>query len=223
MNQEFTPPYSSLNKWFLYPFIAWLILGGFALLFYDRQILFAVVNTHHTSFLDELMVWITRMGEGVFGTIILLILLALKPFRNWWYFSAALLCNILPAILTHLVKESVVAPRPLNYFSDAPWIHYLPNWDRLLERSFPSGHTCAAFCLYCFLAFILNPKYKWLGAIFFLLATSVAYSRLYLAAHFFIDTYVGSIIGVLFTILVTILMRKYPHHFYRKKKLLTDS
>ena len=218
MNNTPTPPYTSFNTWFIVPFIIWTIAGGLSLLLFDKQILFAVVNTHHSSMTDVLMVWITRMGEGVFGTIILLLLLAIKPFRNWWYFSAAFLCNALPAIIVQLVKSAVNEPRPLNYFQNAAWVHHLPEWERLMERSFPSGHTCAAFCLFSFLAFILTPQYKWIGIVFFLLALLVGYSRIYLAAHFFLDVYVGSLFGVLFTILVVAVMRKYPHYFYRTKK-----
>lgn len=212
------PPYSSMNKWFLLPFALWFMLGGLSLLLFDKKDLFAFFNIHHSSLGDEIMVYVTQMGEGVFGTIILLLLLGLKSFRNWWYFSAALLCNVVPAVLVQLIKSSVNAPRPLNYFHNASWIHLLPQWERLMERSFPSGHTCAAFSLFCFLALILTPKYKWLGVVFFALALLVGWSRMYLAAHFFLDVYVGSIIGVLFTILVVGIMRRNPHYFYRREK-----
>jgi membrane-associated phospholipid phosphatase len=189
------------------------VLGGIALLAFDEEILFAIVTPHHSSFLDVAMVFATGLGEGVFGTIVLLLLLALKGFRNWWYFTAALLCNVIPALLTQAIKSWINAPRPLSRYKSAPWIHHLPQWDTLLTRSFPSGHTCAAFCLFSFLAFVLTPRYKWAGILFFLIALLVAYSRIYLAAHFFLDVYVGSIIGVVFTILVVLLMKKYGHYF----------
>jgi len=195
-----------------------MIAGGISLLLFDKQLLFAIVNTHHSSIADRLMVWITKMGEGVFGTIILLLLVALKPFRNWWYFSAAFLCNAVPALIVQVVKEAFNEPRPLNYFRNAPWVHHLPEWERLMERSFPSGHTAAAFCLFSFLAFVLVPKYKWAGVLFFFLALLVGYSRIYLAAHFFLDVYAGSVFGVLFTILVVSIMRKYPLYFFRRQK-----
>jgi membrane-associated phospholipid phosphatase len=216
--EKITPPYTSFNPWFLIPFALWLVFGGIALLAYDQQVLFATFNTHHTMQMDVLMVYITRMGEGVFGAIILAMILTRESFRNWWYFSAAVLCNLLPALLTQYIKSAINAPRPLNVFKDADWIHYVPEWDRLLERSFPSGHTCSGFSLFCFLAFILTPKYKWLALVCFALAMLVGYSRMYLAAHFFLDVYVGSIIGVVFTILVVSLMRRYPHYFYRRRK-----
>jgi membrane-associated phospholipid phosphatase len=218
MNQQPGQLYSSLNPWFLYPFYAWVFLGGISLIFFNSEILFAIVNTHHSPFLDTAMVYITKMGEGVFGAIILLLLVAKRPFRNWWYFSAALLCNLIPSLFTQLVKSWVHAPRPLKYFNDAPWIHYNNEWERLLERSFPSGHTTAAFCLFCFLACVLGAHRRWFGVLFFVLALLVGYSRIYLAAHFFLDVYVGSIIGVVFTILVVLLMRKYAHLFYRAEK-----
>lgn len=212
------PPYTSYNPWFLVPCAIWLVLGGLAQLFFDRQALFAIVNTNHTELLDVLMVWITRMGEGVFGAVILLLLLTRKPFRNGWYFAAACLCNVLPALLVQVIKSSVDAPRPLNYFKEAAWIHTLPEWERLMERSFPSGHTAAAFCLFTFLALILTPRYKVFGLVFLLLGLLVGYSRLYLAAHFFHDVYFGSLLGVIFTLLIVSLMRRYPHYFYRKSR-----
>ena len=218
MDEQPKPPYSSFNPWFTIPFLLWFIIGGLSLFAFDKQSLFALFNTHHTSISDFWMVLFTKMGEGVFGTIILLLLLALPSFRNWWYFSAAFLCNAVPALLVQVIKSSVDAPRPLKYFNDAPWIHYMPEWDRLLSRSFPSGHTCAAFCLFGFLAFILTPKFKWAGLLFFILAMLVGYSRMYLAAHFFLDVYVGSVIGVLFTILVVAIMRRKPHYFYPRQK-----
>lgn len=213
-----SPPYNSLNPWFIVPFILWVVLGGIALLVFDRQLLFATFNTHHTPFFDVFMLYVTKMGEGIFGAIILLLLLALTTFRNWWYFAAAVLCNVVPALLTQWIKFQVRAPRPLSYFRDAPWIHTTPAWERLLENSFPSGHTCAAFCLYAFLSLVLTPRFKSAGLLFFLLALLVGFSRMYLAAHFFLDVYVGSIIGVFFTILVVWLMNRYPHYFYRRPK-----
>lgn len=214
-----SPPYSSFNRWFLIPFFIWVVLGGTALLIFNRQVLFAAINTHHSPWLDVALSWINKIGEGVVGTIILLLLLAMKSFRNWWYFFAAFFCNVFPALIVQAVKSSVNAPRPLNYFHEARWIHTLPEWERLMERSFPSGHTAAAFSLFTFLALILTPRYKWLGFVFFILALLVGYSRIYLAAHFFHDVYFGSLFGVLFTILVVAIMRKYPHYFFPKQKI----
>lgn len=205
MNQN-QQPILVWNKWFLLPFVFWLFIGGTLLLFYDKHFLFAQVNLNHTSFLDVFMYYATKMGEGVFGTLILLMLLALDSFRNWWYFFLALACNLLPSLLTQLVKNIVSAPRPLNYFNSASWIHMADGWEKLYENSFPSGHTTAAFSLFAFLSFLLSIRFQKLGILFFILAMIVAYSRMYLAAHFFLDVYVGSIIGVVFTMFLDWMM-----------------
>lgn len=218
MSPNHKPPYTSFNNWFLVPFVIWVLTGGLVQILLDRQTLFALFNGRHTPFLDVAMYYGTMMGEGVFSALVLLMLLALPSFRNWWYFAAALLSNVLPALFTQWMKSLVDAPRPLRFFNEATWIHTLPEWPRLMQRSFPSGHTTAAFSLFCFLAMVLTPRYKWAGVLFFCMALFTGITRMYLAAHFFIDVYVGSIIGVLFAILVLVVMQRYPYYFLRTPK-----
>lgn len=209
-------PYTSYNPFFLIPFIIWVIVGGVLLLSFDTQTLFKAVNSTHNSFLDVFMYRATMLGEGAVITLVLLILLAISSYRNWWYFTAAIFSNILPSILTQVIKRNVGAPRPLKYFEQADWVHSLPIWPQLMENSFPSGHTCGAFTLFTFLAILLKPKYKFWGFVFFLLALLVAYTRMYLAVHFFADVYVGSIIGTLCTIIIIALMNRYQRFFFKR-------
>ncbi|RYD68900.1 MAG: phosphatase PAP2 family protein [Sphingobacteriales bacterium] len=69
-----------------------------------------------------------------------------------------------------------------------------------MDNSFPSGHTASAFCLFTLLAlFVANKKY---GLFFLLMALLVAYSRIYLSQHNFIDTYVGAWIGILSALVI---------------------
>lgn len=208
-------PYISYNPYFIIPFLIWVVIGGIALLFHDRQVLFAMVNTRHTETVDILMVLCTRMGEGIVSVVLLSALLFIPSLRNKWYVIAALLTNALPALLTQVIKSSINAPRPLTVFKGAQWVHTLPEWPRLMERSFPSGHTCAAFCLFCFLSFFLSYGHRAWAILFFLLALLVGYSRLYLAAHFFHDIYAGSILGTTFTIGMMFLLEHYRGYFFR--------
>lgn len=211
-------PYHSYNPYFLIPFALWIIVGGVALLAFNKQVLFATFNTHHTGFLDEVMLYVTSLGEGVIGTVIMLILLGRSNLRNWWYFTAAVFCNTIPSlVITQMIKHAIHAPRPLKYFDGAAWIHFAEKWPRLMDNSFPSGHTCSAFSLFCFLSFLLPQRHRVLGLVFFIMALMVAYSRMYLAAHFFEDVYAGSIIGVIFVILIISLMRRYARYFFRKQ------
>jgi len=212
-------PYISFNRYFLGLFAAWVLLGGIALLFFDKQVLFAIVNTHHSSGMDVFMYYVSMLGEGPFGAILLLLLLGMRQLRNWWYFTAALCCNVLSALLTQWAKFMVNAPRPLQYFNNAEWVHVSPDWPRLYAHSFPSGHTCAGFALCSFLAFLLPPPYRKWGIFLFVVALLIGYSRIYLAAHFFLDVYVGSILGTLFTIAMLAVMRFLTKRYFKGKQV----
>lgn len=209
-------PYTSYNPFFIWPFVVWLVGGGIILLTHSSEDIFRFVNQNHNGFLDVFMYRSTMLGEGAVIVLVLLLLLGARQFRNWWYFVAAILSNVVPSLIIQLIKRSVGAPRPLKLFEEAEWIHTLPEWPRLMENSFPSGHTCGAFCFFTFLSFILPAKYRPLGLLFFMLALIVAYSRIYLAVHFFADVYVGSVIGTAFVMLIFFIMTRYQSVFFKK-------
>lgn len=209
-------PYTAYNTFFLVPFIAWVVVGGVLLLSFNKVELFRAINLNYSSWGDTLMYATTKLGEGVIGGLILLVLLGYSRYRNWWFIVTAVVSNVIPSFIIQMLKSGVGAPRPLKHFQHADWIHILPDWQHVTQRSFPSGHTCAAFCLFTFLAFLLPRKYRAFGALFFFIALLVGYSRVYLAAHFFLDIYVGSIIGVVFTIFTFIIMNHYQDKFFRK-------
>jgi len=208
-------PYISYNPYFFIPFFIWVVAGGLGLIFFDRQTLFAMINTRHTYYADIIMAMGTHMGEGYFSIILLSALLVFPKLRNRWYLISAFMSNALPAIITQAIKSGVNEPRPLNYFKSATWIHTLPEWQRYMERSFPSGHTCAAFCLFCFIALFLPHGYRFLGIVLFAIALFVGVTRVYLAAHFFHDIYVGSILGTTFTSGIVYLFEYRGGYFFR--------
>lgn len=210
-------PYTAYNRYFLFPFLLWALAGAILLLIYDSKVLFTTVNAHHTPLLDTIMLGLTNLGDGTFISIILLILLARPRLRNWWYFLAAVACNALPALIIQVVKGIVNAPRPLEYFKDdAGWIHIQETWPHLYHHSFPSGHSAGAFSLFCFLSMLLPKKYAPWGIVFFAIALLVAYTRPYLAAHFYADIYVGSLLGTACTLVFMAIMRHYQPRFFRE-------
>lgn len=170
--------------------------------YFDSTTLFAFINTHHNLWADQLMEAMSLLGEGLYIAIIGLFFLVFKSFRNIYFFIGAILCTLLPSLLTQLLKYQFVAPRPMSVFAGAKWVHHLEHWALLHNNSFPSGHTTGAFSFMCFLTCMLPNSSRNLGFLFFLLALCTAYSRVYLAAHFFVDVYVGSIIGVVFSYLI---------------------
>lgn len=212
-------PYTSYNLYYLIPFIIWVLGGGVILYLFPPESIFKWVNGHNSSFTDMLMLRTTMLGEGLVIALILLVLTGMRNFRNFWYIITALACSILPSIITQVIKRQVAAPRPLKLFAGSDWIHTLNDWPQLMENSFPSGHTCGAFSLFTLLAVLLRPPYRIWGILFFFLALAVAYSRMYLAVHFFADVYVGSIIGCVFSLIIIAIMNHYSNLFFRKSEL----
>jgi membrane-associated phospholipid phosphatase len=203
----------SLNIYFIAPFIAWIIVGGILQLNFTQYTLFSSVNLYNSALLDHVMPIITLLGDAIGIITIGLIFLFVLKFKYWSDFLILLLCCTIPAIFTQILKQHFEYPRPLKVYELQNWVHHLPSWDFLYGNSFPSGHSTGAFSFFVTLSCMLGYRYKWLGSVFFLLALSTAYSRMYLAAHFFEDVYIGSIIG---TIVAIVLLKLFNITVLRK-------
>ncbi len=110
-------------------------------------------------------------------------------------FSFALGCTLTGIVinmLKQLVFSSSVRPR---LFAQTNHLELPAMASSLMHYSFPSGHTAIAVCM-GFCLSILFPQKK---AIFFiiLLTLGVALSRIFLFAHFAIDTAIGALIGLI--------------------------
>jgi membrane-associated phospholipid phosphatase len=189
----------AFNPYFFLPFIAWVVVGAMLLVVFSKTDLFVVVNGHYSGTADALMLPLTKLGQAEVIVPLLLALMLLRRYRTLPFFVLNISCNLLPFLTQQGLKRVFSHPRPLEYFNHAPWVHHLPHWPELLYNSFPSGHTQGAFSFGCFVTLLLPRKWAPLGVVFFLLGLTVAYSRIYLAAHFFEDVYFGSILGTLLT------------------------
>ncbi len=207
----------SYNPWFFFPFLLWIVAGGLLQLYFTNEQLFFAVNNHYTPFADVVMYYTTWLGEGWFIVILILLLFAISRFRNLWFFITATMCSLIPFGMQQGLKEYFKAPRPRAYFHDSAVMHFLPTWPSLVNNSFPSGHSEGAFSFFCFASLLLPEKYRRYGLLFFLLALSVCYSRIYLTAHFFADVYAGSIIGGVVTTLVYSVMYQFKDRFEKNK------
>ena len=106
---------------------------------------------------------------------------------------------LLNAIVTYILKREIFNfDRPLRALAhinplavDGVEIHEI--------YSFPSGHTNSIFVLGTIMTLLLKNK-RW-GIFFFGLAMATTISRMYLFQHFFVDVYVGGLIGILLSLL----------------------
>jgi membrane-associated phospholipid phosphatase len=199
------------------PFLLWMLAGTGIFMVYSRDAIFSTINQAHTAFLDVFMWIVTFIGDGA-GTAVILfsMLLFFRSCRSWWYVLAAVVCTVAPALLIQVIKNIVQAARPLEVYKQLPdMIHHLKFWDDPHYNSFPSGHSGSVFSMCAFLSMILPRGRMQIGLGLFFLALLVAYSRMYLAAHFFADIFVGSLLGTLGAILCMALLRLWSGRSFR--------
>lgn len=196
----------------------WWLLGFILVFTFLPEEIFAPINGLNSPWGDELMVWGTKLGEGIMIAIAaVLLLLFNKSMRTWPHFLLIVAVLTLPSLVTSLLKSLADAPRPLALFGETNWIHFLDDYKNNYHRSWPSGHTTGAFSTAFLLTWSLSRRWIWLGFVFFLLACFVGYTRIYLSQHFFEDVLAGSIVGTVVPyFLVLIFERKIAPKFLRK-------
>jgi len=177
----------------LYAYLVFVLLGGGYLAAYTRAESFFMVNGLHAPWADVFFNYLTYAGDGAFFLGVLLVLLLYRYRLALIGLAIFLTTSLVVQLLKHLFFSHVL--RPVGYFgADNPQIHFVEGVVRHAQNSFPSGHTATAFALALFVVMAFNiHKQGWLLAV---LAMLVGYSRVYLAVHFPVDVYVGSIIGV---------------------------
>jgi len=185
-------------KSFFYLYVIFLLGLGLALLAYSKEETFWFVNNHFSPWADVFFKGLTTLGDGIFFALITLIL-ALYRYR---LALLGLLIFITSSVIAQVLKRAFFGDilRPLGYFGSKSNLHKVEGVTLHINNSFPSGHTTTAFALAVFLLFVFKlNKNGWLLAI---IAILVGYSRVYLAVHFPIDVYFGSLIGVITSVLM---------------------
>lgn len=179
------------NASFFLPFLLWIVGGALLQAFFTHEELFLAINHAHAPWADVVMTGITYIGDGITFAIMLAVILALRKYKLFLSAGAILL---LVTIIVQVAKHYYNEPRPILYFADTSALVHTVKWVSVHGScSFPSGHTTTAFAMFTFLTLICGNKFS--GFAFLTLALLAAYSRIYLAQHFFVDVYAGSIIG----------------------------
>lgn len=154
----------------------------------------------HRPVLDRIMVLFTYAGTGGFIWLVAFVIpfLITRRYRETSVIlTAALGVNYL--IGEVLIKKSVGRDRPSTWISDEDMKINKPK-----DHSFPSGHSASSFCAFTVL-FWTCPVWMWLPALF--LASTIAFSRMYLRVHYFTDVMGGIILGILDGSLVTFIFQ----------------
>ncbi len=155
---------------------------------------------------------ISFIGKGGICLIIMSLLLMLyRPTRRFG--TAMCLGLAIGAVFTNLIiKPWVARPRPYVDQSSIFYQYWLQVGQNVeSDKSFPSGHTTAAFDCMSPVFILGNKRLKFLALTFAIL---MGLARIYLCVHFPSDVLGGMIIGILAGILAVLIAKKLPQTWY---------
>lgn len=152
-----------------------------------------------TTWFGRAILAISRpMDHGEGWVILMLAMPFLDPTIGW----VATLGRIAALWITML---TVNYPIKSFFRRQRPFIKHVDSrviGSRPLDDSFPSGHTAAAFAG----AWLLAPLWPQLAVAFFVYATMVAFSRVFLGVHYLSDVVIGAAVGSLLAGLLAALL-----------------
>jgi undecaprenyl-diphosphatase len=174
----------------------WIVfLAAAALLlttsFYLDAAMQSWITAHQHPGLHGFMQAVSRYGDWAEHIVLGLVLAGiayLRGSKRWLrVFAAMILACAVAGVAARVVKISTGRARP-TVQTEAGW-----NGPRLSPRynAFPSGHTAASTAFFAALAFV-----SWrIGIGFLTIPLLIAFSRMYVAAHYLSDVVAAALIG----------------------------
>ncbi len=156
---------------------------------WEERFLLFLQDSVRGPVLDRIMQFITSLGDGGFLAILACLVLILIPRFRKTGLTASLSLALDYLFLNLILKNLVARVRPYVLIEKLHLIAKEPS-----DYSFPSGHSGAAFAVASVL-FLCMPRKVGIPAM--ALAALIAFSRLYLGAHFPTDVIGGVLLGCL--------------------------
>lgn len=191
---------------FYIPYILFVMTFIFLILMNEKADLHLWLTSFHTPNGDVFFKYYTEVGGSI-----PFIIAGLALFYNYRIAVFLLVSQLAVGLLSRIMKEAWNESRPIVYFKENfpdMTLHQVDGVKLHSFHSFPSGHSASAFAL--FMALSLLTKNKSLQFLYFVLALLVGFSRIYLSQHFALDVLVGSIIGVVVSIICKYYFDKTP-------------
>ena len=167
------------------------------------------------SFFSPFLEFISVLGDG--GIFLMILGAFLMLFSRTRRYGAVILLSIgIGALFTNVwLKPAIHRPRP---YADESSVYY-QLWTIMgqhleSDKSFPSGHTTAAFSAMTGLFLPGNKRVSWTAFIF---AIVLGISRIYLVVHYPSDVLGGIVVGLIAGSLGVLLAGIFPAAFYNYK------
>lgn len=200
------------NRSFFLTYFLILVIAFFIMFAHSKADGFVLINFYHTSFLDFAFEGITLLGDGFFSVAFCLVLLLVKKrYLSFMIFISFATSGIAAQVLKAFISEA----RPALLLERSNYPYFIENVTLHNYHSFPSGHSATIFALVSIIAFANRDKKYAIPLL--LLGALVGYSRMYLGQHFMVDVTVGSLIGVIFSIISWMVFYSFYEKLRQKK------
>ena len=154
---------------------------------FEVNFLFYLQEHVRTEWLTYIMKFFSFLGDaGILAIITCFVLLIIKKTRVTGI-TASLSLVINTIIVNIIIKPLAARPRPYDTFENLT-ILVRP----LRDYSFPSGHSSASFAVAAVMLMLMPKKY---GIPAVIVASLIAFSRLYVGVHYPTDVLTGILIG----------------------------
>jgi membrane-associated phospholipid phosphatase len=202
------------HRFFLIPTLLFIAGSTVLSLSYPKGDIHLYLNGLYASWADVLFKYGTHLGDG----LIFLVFILGSLFFSW----RQILRFALAALLTLLVSGGLKSyyhdePRPVKFFEGKQELRLVEGVKIHSFRSFPSGHTIAAFAAWGVLA--LSTRRRWWQLSVAAIAILVGYSRIYLSLHFLRDVATGALLGTIIAFLAVLLVDKWQSDKLDRKPL----
>jgi undecaprenyl-diphosphatase len=173
----------------------------------DYAILDFIDELMSSPFMDWVMKFFTTLGNSGIIWIVICAILLISPKTRYIGFIALFSLLFSLIINDQILKNIFQRERPFSGL-DIELLIKAPT-----SHSFPSGHTSSSFAAaFVFYKYFTKPYYYYT----FILASLIAFSRLYLYVHFPTDVLIGVLSGYVCSLLAIWLFNHYKE--YQEKR-----
>jgi len=176
---------------------------------FDTNALVYIQDFIRTPFLTAIMVFFSRIGNsGILWIVTGLVLLIPKRTRRGGF--DVLICLAAAFLINDYVLKLLIARvRPYDVINGLTIL--VPPESSF---SFPSGHANSSFAAALALTLALRKK----GALAYIPAVLIAFSRCYVGVHYPSDVLAGMLVGTLVSLIVYAFLWKYANTIFIKNK-----